>query len=165
MEAIDMLAYRVIPLYKADGILVGDVLQIPEERVNFDGSQTKNETEDLFEEIRKELFTVLPSRKSVLFVLPYDTVFVERWVTQHNPHNDYDYALLTLRLTGTLFWCEENKFSDACVLPFVRKVYAQEYWEEASNEFNRFEIPEGLFRGVARVEAITIKHYISPFKE
>ena len=164
MNVIDLLAYRVIPLDESDGINVGSVLPIPEERAVFDGNQTKNETEDFFEEIRKELFTHLPSRKSVLFVLPYDKVIVDEWVALHNPHNDYDYVLLTLRLTGTLIWCEENKFSDAGVLPFIREVYAHEYWEGASDGFNRFETPEGLFRGMARVEAITAGHHISPFK-
>ena len=164
MNVIDLLAYRVIPLDKSDGINVGSVLPIPEERAVFDGNQTKNETEDFFEEIRKELFTHLPSRKSVLFVLPYDKVIADGWVALHNPHNDYDYVLLTLRLTGTLIWCEENKFSDACVLPFFREACAREYWEGASDEFNQFETPEGLFRGMARVEAITAGHHISPFK-
>ena len=105
MNVIDLLAYRVIPLDKSDGINVGSVLPIPEERAVFDGNQKKNETEDFFEEIRKELFPHLPSRKSVLFVLPYDKVIADGWVALHNPHNDYDYVLLTLRLTGTLIWC------------------------------------------------------------
>ena len=164
MNVIDLLAYRVIPLDKSDGINVGSVLPIPEERAVFDGNQTKNETEDFFEEIRKELFPHLPSRKSVLFVLPYDKVIADGWVALQTPHNDYDSVLLTLRLTGTLIWCEENKFSDACVLPFFREACAREYWEGASDEFNQFDTPEGLFRGMARVEAITAGHHISPFK-
>lgn len=54
MNVIDLLAYRVIPLDKSDGINVGSVLPIPEERAVFDGNQKKNETEDFFEEIRKD---------------------------------------------------------------------------------------------------------------
>ena len=46
MNVIDLLAYRVIPLDKSDGINVGSVLPIPEERAVFDGNQKKNETED-----------------------------------------------------------------------------------------------------------------------
>lgn len=106
----------------------------------------KNETEDLFEAVRKESFPYLPSRKSVLFVLPYDNTFVKGWVAQYSPHNDY--ALLTLRLTGTIIWCEENNFTYAGISPSHRKVNAMKYWEDASDDFNKFEIPEGLFRGI-----------------
>lgn len=164
MNVINKLAYRVISLNKVEKIAVGDILPIPAERTNCAGTQMKNETENLFEEVRKESFPLLPSRKSVLFVLPYNKAFVDGWVSLHNPHNDYDYALLTLRLTGSIIWCEENKFSDAGILPSCRKVYAKKYWEGACDDFNKFEIPEGLFRGTAQVEVITEEHYISPYK-
>ncbi len=165
MDVINKNVYRVVSIDKAGDISIGDILPIPEERANFDGSHNKKETEDYFEESRKDSFAHLPSRKSVLFVLPYDRTIVNDWVASHNPHNDYDYILCTLQVTGNLIWCDEDIFTKAGIFPTFREQLAIDYWRSASDEYDQFDMSEGLFRGIAYVEAVTEEHYISPHKD
>lgn len=164
MDVNGVMVYRVVALEKASGIEIGDTLPIPHERLDYDGNKDKIDTEDLFEELRKEHYPHLPSRKSVLYVLPYDLVKVEDWLSLHNPHNDYDYALLTLCLSGSLLWCDEDKFTTAGARIHLRISCANDYWRSASDSYDSFETAEGLFRGIAKVMDIEIRRHISQYR-
>ena len=153
--------YRVIPEDNAANIHAGDIVAIPQEDKTFSCSEAKTLTEKVFEETRIAINSEYPSRKSCLFVLPYDKTIVEQWVRAHHPHDDWDYALLTLELSGNLLWCDEDKFTSAGI-PFyaqVRESLAQEYWKSAKNDFCGFEMPEGLFVGEAIIVDVEHKHH------
>ena len=158
----DYLVYRVISVEKATCLNVGGLLPIPNENKLFDGSIIKKETEDCFERIRASSFNHLISRKSCLFVLPYNMEYVQRWLSDEHPHDDCNYALLTIKLDGELIWCDQSKYTDAGVLARLRVEIATDYWREAGDEYKSFELPEGLFRGRAVLIKIDINNHIAP---
>lgn len=159
----DQLVYRVITnVATAQNLHCGSPMPMPIKKNNVPRSPQKQETEDLFEEIRQKSYPHLPSRKSVLFVLPNNSDIVDRWVASQNPRNSCDYVLCTLRVTGTLIWCDEDKFTQAGPLQSQRRTLAKNYWESASDSSDDFDMPEGLFLGDAIVEKIEERHYNSP---
>lgn len=154
-------AYRVVPSEKARKFAVKDVIPIPTKREDFSCSDKKKETEDVFESIRQKISPTMPSRKASLFVLPYEESIVKKWVEEHHPHDDFDYALLTLELSGTVIWSEEDLFTQAGVLPFIRESNAAKYWTEASNDYSKYELPEGLFVGTATIVEIKYLNHMA----
>lgn len=163
MDVNNELVYRVISVDKAEAMEIGDIVPIPIERDNSDGNQRKIETENVFEDIRKDFFPHLLSRQSVLFVLPFDQTLVRRWVELHNPHNNYDYVLCTLEVTGSLFWCDEDKFTQAGYFPAFRQQLAIDYWRSANRPYELMETAEGLFTGTAIIRCLEVQHYDSPY--
>lgn len=139
---------------KANYINVGDVINSPAEKTNFVCSLKKKRAEDNFESMRLTEFESYPSRKSCLFVLPHDFRVVSQWVSDHHPHSDCEYVLLTLKLDGTLIWCDEDKYTQAAIEYDlnIENSLAREYWESANNnDYSMFSMPEGLFVGRALV--------------
>lgn len=165
MDVENELVYRIIPKSKSDDFGINGTIPIPMERDDFPCSPRKKETEDCFEELRATSFTNLPSRKSSLFVLPYDQTIVNKWLSDHYPHDDYDYTLCKLRISGTLIWCDEDKFSSACLEPDTRGTDAMSYWNSAGDTYDSFELPEGLFRGEATLVTKENKHFCAPFPQ
>lgn len=145
--------YRVIPVEKATNIQIGGIIPIPQEEKNFSCSELKKQTEDAFESIRLDVKPDFPSRKSCLFVLPYEKKIVEQWVKAHHSHDDWDYSLLTLELEGELLWCDEDTFTKAGIPIFAskRESLARDYWKSAKGDYSGFCIPEGLFVGRATI--------------
>lgn len=162
MNVENELVYRIIPRSKSDDFDINNSIPIPRERNDFSCSSSKKATEDCFEELRATSFTNLPSRKSSLFGLPYDQTIVYKWLSDHHPHDDYDYTLCTLCITGTLIWCDESKFSEG-VIPILRETNANDYWGSADESYASFDLPEGLFRGKAILVAKENKHFCAPF--
>lgn len=165
MYVKDKLVYRIIPQSKPDNFEINDTIPIPMERDDFPCSPRKKETEDCFEELRASSFPNFPSRKSSLFVLPYDLTIVDKWLRDHYPHDDYDYTLCKLRISGTLIWCDEDRFTSACIEPNTRDTDAMSYWNSAGDTYDSFELPEGLFRGEATLVAKEDKHFCAPFPQ
>ena len=159
------LVYRIIPQSKSDGFGINETIPIPTERNDFSCCSRKKETEDCFEELRATSFTNLPSRKSSLFVLPHDLTIVNKWLSDHYPHNYYDYTLCELRISGTLIWCDEEKFTSGCIESDTREADAMSYWNSAGDTYDSFELPEGLFRGEATLVAKEDKHFCAPFPQ
>lgn len=162
MYVKDKLVYRIIPQSKPDNFEINDTIPIPMGRDDFPCSPRKKETEDCFEELRASSFSNFPSRKSSLFVLPYDQTIVNKWLNDHY-HIDYDYTLCTLRLTGTLIWCDEDKFTIAGSMPLLREAYANDYWEGARDSYESFDLLEGLFHGEATLVDKEDKHFCALF--
>lgn len=163
MTVKDYIVHRVVSLEKAANLKIGDIIPIPREQDDFDCAESKRIVEHVFEEIRKASFSSLPSRKSCLFVLPKDKEIVRLWIESHNPHDDLDYALLTLQLSGDLIWCDEDKFTAGGIMCRNSADLAQEYWRSASEKYDSFDLPEGLFIGRAEVIRIELCHHIAPY--
>lgn len=163
MDVKDKLVYRIIPQSKSNDFNINDRIPIPTERDEFPCSQQKKDTEDCFEKLRADSFSNLPSRKSSLFVLPHDQTIVDKWLSDHYPHDDYDYTLCELRISGTLIWCDEDKFTIAGSMPLLREAYANDYWEGAKDSYESFDLPEGLFRGEAILITKENKQFCAPF--
>lgn len=163
MDVENELVYRIISQPKSIDFESNDTIPIPMEREDFPCTPQKKATEDCFEKLRASSFTDLPSRKSSLFVLPYDLKIVDKWLSDHYPHNDYDYTLYKLRISGTLIWCDEDKFTSACIEPDTRETDAMSYWNSAGDRYDSFELPEGLFHGEATLVAKEDKHFCAPF--
>lgn len=165
MKVENELVYKVISIDKAKELKEGDVIPIPTERDNY-GLQMKIDAEELLENIRKKSYENLPSRKSVLFVFPSEVV-ANDWMDLMYPRDDYDYVLCTLRITGDIFWCDQDNYTNAgqFVNPLEKQNYAIKYWDTAGDTYDTFEIPEGLFRGKAVIERIEEKHHIALVKD
>ena len=155
------IAHRIVSLEKAANLKIGDVIPTPRERDDFECAESKRISEQVFEEMRKAKFSSLPSRESCLFVLPNDKEKVNLWIKSHNPHNNLDYALLTLQLSGELIWCDEDTFTKAGIPFFAskRESLAQDYWGSAKEYYSGFSMPEGLFVGIATIVDIEHKHH------
>lgn len=162
MKVNNERVYRVFTPDKDKGLKVGCVIPIPTERDDY-GAPIKIDTEELVEDIRKESFEHLPSRKSVLFVFPYDENIVREWVSLISRDNDCDYILCTLRITGEIIWCDQDNFTKAGQFDNsqIKQNFATKYWSTAGDTYNSFETPEGLFQGEAFIEKIEQKHYSS----
>lgn len=163
MDIENELVYRIISQSKSDDFGINETIPIPMERDDFPCSPRKKETEDSFEKLRASSFPNLPSRKSSLFVLPHDLTIVNKWLSGHYPHDYYDYTLCELRISGTLIWCDEDKFTSACIEPATRETDAKSYWNNAGDTYDSFDLPEGLFRGEATLVAKEDKHFCAPF--
>lgn len=155
------IVYRVIPANKAADIHIGDVIPIPKEDVTFVCAASKAKTEDIFESERIVVRPNYPSRKACLFVFPFNEEVIENWLSSAHAHDDFNYALLTLELTGTLIWCDMDKFTLAGT-PFgvrLSETLAHDYWESAGADYSGFDLPEGLFIGHATITNIELKHH------
>ena len=153
--------YRVIPIDKAANLHLGDIVPIPKEDKNFICAESKAKVEDVFETKRINIVPDYPSRKACLFVFPFDKDIIENFLCLAHSHNSFDYALLSLDLTGTLIWCDMDKFTVAGT-PLgtkIRDSLAREYWESAGADYSDFGLPEGLFVGQATIVNIEQHHY------
>lgn len=153
--------YRVVPANKVDDIHIGDVVPIPKEDENFVCAESKAKTEDVFESKRIVVRPDCPSRKACLFVFPFSEEIIENWLSSAHAHDDFDYVLLTLDLTGTLVWCDMDKFTLAGTPYGARlcETLARDYWESASSDYSGFDLPEGLFLGHATITNMEQKHH------
>ncbi len=155
MGVRNFMAYRVVPSEQARLLKEGDIIPIPQKDDSFVCSPVKKAAEDLFESVRKAYNPYLPSRLSVLFVLPYKEEQVQNWLYSHFSHTAFDYGLLTLKLTGELCWCDESLFTASFFpKPEPPEEKALNYWKSARNDYAEFTIPEGLFSGIATIISI-----------
>ncbi len=158
MEVRNYLAYRVVPVEQARQLTEGDIIPIPQKDDSLVCSPKKKTAEDLFESVRESYNPYLPSRLSVLFVLPYKEERVQYWLFSHYSHTDFDYGLLTLKLTGELCWCDESLFTASFFpKPEPPEEKALNYWKSAGNNYAEFTIPEGLFSGIATIISVEFK--------
>lgn len=163
MKVINQKVYKIVSANMACQYTTGAPISTPINRPD-SHSKDKRAIEDLFECIRSAQYKDYPSRKTALFVLPFDKAFVSKWLTLDHPHDNYNYALLTLELTGDLIWCDEDLFTKAgipCIRQVDRQKYANDYWCQASDFYTSFEMPEGLFSGTAKVCKIEYDSHIA----
>lgn len=151
---------RIVPIESLGQYKEGQVLLQPHPRINANYSPRKLMIENYFERIRVADYPNLPSRKSSLFVFPIDDMkFREEWLNILYPHQNVEYVLLTISLTGELFWFDSDFYND-CLLfeldPSKLEEQARLYWEPKDDYSNLPQI-EGLFVGTAIIENIEIK--------
>lgn len=161
MNVEKLVVYRVESPIVADNLHIGDAINIPTKCDNLVESPTKAASEDFFETIRLNSFNHLPSRLSSLFVFPREDAVVELWVSLNSRFKVCKYALLSLELTGELFWFDEDLFTKAGVPCYHEQIesLATKYWGSASCSPSGFVLPEGLFRGVAIIKQIELRTY------
>lgn len=155
----NLLVYRIEPIDKNGDIHIGDSLPMPEENPEMKLPQRKKDAEDLFEDARLSFFPDLFSRKSSLFVIPFEIKYVELWADTKYSKNYAEYLLLTLRLNGELEWYDADLFNDI-VSPFPQyplEELAKLYWGGLGDDYSQTELVEGLFRGTAIIEKIERK--------
>lgn len=160
MQVIDYKVGRIVPIDSSGQYKVGQVLLQPQSKINPNYSPRKLMIETLFEKIRVTDYHNLPSRQTSLFVFPIDDeIFREEWLNILYPHQNVEYVLLTLSLTGELLWFDSDFYND-CLLfeldPSKLEEQARLYWEPKDDYSNLPQI-EGLFVGTAIIENIEIK--------
>lgn len=160
MQITDLKVGRIVPIEAKDQYQVGQVLFQPHPKINPDYSERKLTIETVFEDVRNTMFPHLPSRQSSLFVFPIDDVkYKEEWLNILYPHQNAEYVLLTLSLTGELLWFDSDFYND-CLLfdisPSKLEEQARLYWKPKEDYSNLPQI-EGLFVGEATIEKIEIK--------
>ena len=150
MEVVKYKAYRIVDTTRGEKYKVGD--ELPIEQYSFDDySANKKQIEQKLEENRPSDF---PQRNKALFVFPesehdYETI----WANAKYNHNEREYFLLELELTGSLYW-----LNAACyICPFSNQ---SEYWKEIDEaDFSHDMDIEGLFTGTAIIKKIVRKRH------
>lgn len=150
---------RIVPIESLGQYKKGQLILQPQPNINPNYSSRKLMIESMFEKIRVTDYPNLPSRQNSLFVFPIDDVkFREEWLNILYPHQNVEYVLLTLSLTGELLWFDSDFYND-CLLfesdPSKFEEQARLYWEP-KDDYNLPQI-EGLFVGTAIIENIEIK--------
>ena len=160
MQVIDYKVGRIVPIEMKEQYKVGQVLFLPQPKINPDYSERKLMIENIFEDGRKTVFPHLPSRQSSLFVFPIDDVkYEEEWLNILYPHQNAEYVLLTLSLTGELLWFDSDFYNECQLysnnIPKLQE-QASQYWKPIEDYLGLPQI-EGLFIGTAIVENIEVK--------
>ena len=159
MEVANYKAYRIVDIERGAKYKVNDVLPI--EHYNTDDySSNKKAIEQILEEIRPD---ALPSRNKALFVFPesehdYESV----WTNFKYNHNEKEYLLLELELTGDLYWLDAGIYNECYALrkPLLDE-QAKSYWIEVQeSDFTTNMDIEGLFTGTAIIKKIVRKKHL-----
>lgn len=184
MDVKNYKVYRIIrespetkPSYN-----IGQILEFEEyQDINFNNA--KQDIEAAFEAFRQDQALPFPSRKDVLYVYPSDpaelSVYYEnRWLEQKFRHNRQAYILLTLSLTGKLYWFDAEHFDKygETMSPDIIRINGwsvrdvstiqnsclKSYWHHIQeSEFTKDMLIEGLFVGKAIVVDVEKKAYNS----
>ena len=151
---------RIVPIESLGQYKKGQLILQPQPNINPNYSSRKLMIESTFEKIRVTDYHNLPSRQNSLFVFPIDDVkFREEWLNILYPHQNVEYALLTLSLTGELLWFDSDFYND-CLLfesdPSKFEEQARLYWRPLE-DYSDIPQVEGLFVGEAIIEKIGVK--------
>lgn len=162
MEVANYKAYRIVDTEQGAKYKVNDVLPI--EHYNTDDySSNKKAIEQILEEIRPD---ALPSRNKALFVFPesehdYESV----WTNFKYNHNEKEYLLFELELTGKLYWLNADTYNKGIALQNIFPEEAEKlikaYWVEIQeSDFTDNMDIEGLFTGTAIIKKIVRKKHL-----
>lgn len=116
------------------------------ETINNDAMVTR---ELIFEEVRKEINSDLPSRLKCLYVCN-SLEETEEWLNIFKRTNKKDYQILELELTGKVFTGDASYILRQNVSLNKKREQARKYWN--GNKINNHN--ETLFEGVATVKKI-----------
>lgn len=160
MEVANYKAYRIIDTERGAKYKVNDVLPI-EHYNTVDYSLNKKIIEQVLEDNRPNTF---PTRNEALFVFPeseYDYESV--WTNFKYSHNEKEYLLLELELTGKLYWLDAGIYNECYVFgKTLLDEQAKGYWTEIKeSDFTNSMDIEGLFTGQAIIKKIVRKKHYS----
>lgn len=151
---------RIVPIESLGQYKKGQLILQPQPNINPNYSSRKLMIESTFEKIRVTDYPNLPPRQNSLFVFPIDDVkFREEWLNILYPHQNAEYVLLTLSLTGELLWFDSDFYNECQLycnnIPKLQE-QASQYWKPIEDYLGLPQI-EGLFIGTAIVENIEVK--------
>lgn len=127
-------------------ILNNDTSNLIFQTVNDDAMITR---ELMFEEVRKEEYTDLPSRLKCLYVCKTKKEMND-WINIFNRTNKKDFQLLKLKLTGKIFVGDASFILRQNISLNRKKEQAKMYWSGKKKD----NINEYLFVGTAVVEEV-----------
>ena len=127
-------------------ILNNDTANLIFQTVNDDAMITR---ELMFEEVRKEEYTDLPSRLKCLYVCKTKKEMND-WINIFNKTNKKDFQLLKLKLTGKIFVGDASFILRQNISLNRKKEQAKMYWSGKKKD----NINEYLFVGTAVVEEV-----------
>jgi len=129
----------------------GWLSQITSDFSNTLGHYQKLTREIIYEQVRSQSFSDLPSRKTCLWVLPYDTSsdIITKWKEQL--YHDKQVRLLTLQLTGKIHITSEIFLINDCASIEEVQNEAADYWKATDINSYDPETIEVLFEGQATV--------------
>ena len=163
MEVANYKAYRIVDIERGAKYKVNDVLPI-EHYNTVDYSSNKKVIEQVLDDNRPNTF---PARSEALFVFPESECDYESvWTNFKYSHNEKEYLLLELELTGKLYWLDADTYNKGIALqnifPEEAKKAIKAYWTEIqeSDFTNNMDI-EGLFTGSAIIKKIVRKKHLS----
>lgn len=108
--------------------------------------------EMVFEEVRKEHFPTLPSRKKCLWVIPNEIKRINYWWDRLPRDDNEERVLLKLRLTGNIHKCNQSFITLDYASVLDKKELALNYWSGVPG--NSDIENEYLFEGTVTVEEI-----------
>lgn len=158
MEVTNYKAYRIVDTDRGAKYKVDKELLIEHNNTD-DYSPKKKAIEQILENNRPKTF---PSRNEALFVFPkskYDYESV--WTNFKYNHNEKEYLLLELELTGNLYWLDAGIYNECYALrkPLLDE-QAKNYWIEIQeSDFTTNMDIEGLFTGTAIIKKIVRKRH------
>ena len=127
-------------------LLNEDTASLILQTVNDDAMITR---ELMFEEVRKEFNSDLPSRLKCLYVCKTKKK-IKDWINIFNRTNKKDFQIVKLKLTGTIFVGDVSFVLRQNISLNKKKEQARKYWQGEKQK----NINEYLFVGVAVVEDI-----------
>ena len=157
MKVEKFIVYRIVPL--EEEVKVGDPV-IPHKWKN--KGEFKQKIEDALEMHRPKEY---PPRDECLYVC-FSKENVNEWLSMKYCNRIIAYKLLTLEVTGELFWFMAECYNS------LRKEYSQEelnnacssYWASMKENTDNLVIGkeyEGLFVGENKIVAIEYKNFIN----
>ena len=163
MEVANYKAYRIVDTERGAKYKVNDVLPIVHYNID-DYVPKKKAIEQILENNRPNTFL---SRNEALFVFPESECDYESvWADFKYNHNEKEYLLLELELTGKLYWLDADTYNKGIALqnifPEEAKKSIKAYWTEIQeSDFTNDMDIEGLFTGTAIIKKIVWKKHLS----
>lgn len=158
-------AYRIDRLIIDDNCLnISDTFPFRERKLIDFESQKKRNIESVFENVRNDEFSEMPSRLNTLFVFPEGKEYENYWCNakfRNHSGQKIKYVLYKLNLDGDIVWLDSEYF-DECSYPGTRNIEdsARCYWKSKDDDgIIKKDSVEGLFKGKAIVSGIQIKTF------
>lgn len=160
MEVVNYKAYRIVDTDRGAKYKINE--ELPIENYSTENYSPKKKTiEQILEDNRPTTFV---SRNEALFVFPeseYDYESV--WTNFKYSHNEKEYLLLELKLTGKLYWLDAGIYNECYAFgKTLSDEQVKGYWTEIKeSDFTNSMDIEGLFTGTAIIKKIVRKKHCS----